>query len=1427
MQQDTNKWSKTVFRVRGLPLSITSFDEVAQLVYDGICPPGPMPSVYSLSTSLNPRANPTTKVATIMFKSIPPMIQSSPDAGEWHIQLRNGSLACDLILDVHFLGMTPLSDVTPLYHTYDCIAISGLASHALGSWQPKGGDKTFMWIRDELPKEIRGIRTIIYGYDSKLQESESTQMIPDLAKQFIDILQAYGWGSRSGKPLSFLAHSLGGLVLKEALVRLASESNEEYSCILDLVLGAIFFGVPNLGMEQNHFRTVVRNNPNQGLIDDIRRYSPYVVGLNERFFTTHRLNERIKCFWAYELLQSPTLTITHSGETSMTGSTALLVSPESATYRFHETDVPSTIAVQATHSDMVKYPRDFHTLHIIISKISQILENHQSYGREDTLMKECQRTFSAQKSEDPAPSQFDMRAELTAFRRLSTVNENEENGFLSTGFGTITAFCNDLQARQEHEQNLMHLRRLEPFLKAVKEFEDLNNELGISYGDCPFTAYTWGPMSFVLRATCAYHDIFDCILNVYQELGDEIPRLGTLQSSICSKPFFKEILAQTHKDILWFHAELLSRLKRRGWKKTFRASWASFTYQLQPIKDNLHRNKRLIENNVSLVEFQQIQDLRSGALQTFQTNASAQFLFHRATVMQWLGSYDCRIQHEKHQKIRSVCKSPGVWLVNDPQLRTWLAPESEAPLLWLNGVPGAGKSVLASIIIDEAQRDSNNTVLFFYCKFGDGTRNSFISLVRSLLSQLLTHNPGILPILYEKASLSGDVLLTSASVAEEILQIALSSCEKTCMIIIDGVDECGRDDRKAITTFFCALVDAVPAEEKGCVRCLFVSQDDGIARRNFQGIPFIKIRNENQSDLEEFGYTWQKQIEEKFGNLRSKGYHISRILSARARGMFIFAELFAKFLIGLPDYATLAAQLDPAKLPISLDSVYERILERIFEDTTGRGSGSDTFRQALGWIVCARRPLRWAEIQGALCIDLETQKLNQERKVVDSPKHLFASLVEVQADGTVELVHNTAGEFLIRKGLVQKREADYGMTVLSLGYLALPQIDKNLSDEDVRIDLISGIHAFYDYASACWASHLLDCITDSKSGNKLIDLRESLETFVEVHWSPEHKPLSNIKRIQDSLKPFKASTMYDHITQAVGWARKQSSKHGQGPTQDEPLDIWRVTQKIRSVLESFQISRLPENDQELLKFYGDRWFKCPRVNCLHYYRGFDTLEKRQHHINKHERPYLCYVPGCHMEVFGYPAAKDLKKHLLKYHGIDLSEGTDLLEFPSPSNRDTVSQVETPATYLCLDCGRKFTRKHNLMNHTRSHKGEKPHSCGICGADFARQADCERHKRGHEQGKRFTCIGDLRNGHSWGCQKSFGRQDNLITHYRSQTGQRCIRPRLEEILQDGGNIELVSTHKLFEDEAGENADILRAVGRSLPTIGELCRLCGLD
>ncbi|TRX90263.1 hypothetical protein FHL15_008808 [Xylaria flabelliformis] len=1339
---------KTVFRLRGLPRSVKSPDDVANLVSKSL---GDILAhdvrVFSLATNLGFGNNSPSKVATLMFSTIPSIIRDKNSKNEWETIIPGPETGHILVLDTHFEGMTTINDVDYLSHRFDCIAISGLASHPFGSWQPKNSDKTFMWIRDVLPKHVYGIRAVVYGYETRLAESRSFERIKDLASRLIALLTTYGWGSRSSKPIIFLAHSLGGLVLRDALRQLSDSSTAEYKTLSRLFRGALFFGVPNLGIEQDSFQTIVQGNPNDTLIDDIRHGSNYLRRLND-YFSRNPIEAHFKQFWAYETLESPTVVVcddsesrcmlstnksqrTSRGEINQNGPRAILVSRESATLRSIESNSSVTFPIKATHSDMVKFTRESPDYHIVVSKISSIVNdnpsndsqryNHQNYASHQAAETRTDQTRSCDVEEN-------MTAELQVFRRVSGLTAAEETKFQNLTFDTIQTIIRDIQLAQEERQSLMYMQRLEPVLISMKQFSDVTEAIGVTFGLCNPMVYVWVRLKQNL-VTSLHPDIFNCLLDAYQEIGEQIPNLQIYQERIASNRDLRHILVFIYSDIMWFHREILRQVKQRGeydkfgsytaktdivlgWKTLFISTWGDFATCLDQIKANISRSHRLISGDVSFKEIEEIRNLRASSLHTFKMNKTAEDISHRATIRQWLSSYNCEAEQARHRKTRSICQSPGSWLLKDSRFLNWSTPEfCSYPFIWLNGIPGAGKTILASIIVDHLQHIPGATVAYFYF---------------------------------------------------------LSSCEKT-YIIIDGVDECGHNDRDEIAEVFRTTIEDLPAEAAGSVRCAFISQDDNNARRNFRDLPAIKIVDENQDDLKDFAKQRHKAIEDKFGPLKSNDCYISAILVARSRGMFIFADLFAKYLEAQLSRAALLEELDPSKLPVSLDHVYTRILERVFE--TRNGTSVAAIRQVLGWITCARRPLKWAEVQGAVCVDFDNQVVDHERMLSDSPKDLFASLIEIKEDDTVELVHETARVYLC-KHLIDFREVNYSLAMVSIGYLTLPQLDMDQQEGDESYsNLVNGTYSFYDYASACWAMHLQEGISELKPSAELTQLLESLETFIEIHWSRTHKPLQDLKRVRSSMESVKTSECFDKIVYAVGWAKRQSSKYGQGPSPDEALDLWQVTKKVRSVLEDARPS--DDEEQKLRRFYGLHWFKCPRVNCLRYYQGFSTLEERQHHLNKHERPFLCYITGCHMEVFGYATSNELKQHLLKYHGIGSYDDTSDTEFPDPPKRKAVTTVISESKYECTECDKKFTRNHNLRNHLRTHQGLRPHL------------------RDHFLGK----------------------------------GKSCIKPYLEEKMQDSSEGSK-SDAKLFDDQFGETADTLRTVGNSLPPFQEFLRLCGL-
>lgn len=194
-----------------------------------------------------------------------------------------------------------------LVSVVSCLIISGLASHPFGSWQPHGRDKSFMWIRDELPRRLPGVRFLVYGYDTALCGSTSFQVIPDLAISLVQTVKAIGWSAPSAKPVLFLVHSLGGIVLKKTLVILAGGDHQERA-VLAKIKGDIFFGVPSQGMNMSDIFEMLGNQPNIDLVSGLSNQSHFLPRLDEQFGNISYL-QRLQFFWAFETKVTPSVEV--------------------------------------------------------------------------------------------------------------------------------------------------------------------------------------------------------------------------------------------------------------------------------------------------------------------------------------------------------------------------------------------------------------------------------------------------------------------------------------------------------------------------------------------------------------------------------------------------------------------------------------------------------------------------------------------------------------------------------------------------------------------------------------------------------------------------------------------------------------------------------------------------------------------------------------------------------------------------------------------------------------------------------------------------------------------------------------------------------------------------------------------------------------
>ena len=160
----------------------------------------------------------------------------------------------------------------------------------------------------------------------------------------------------------------------------------------------------------------------------------------------------------------------------------------------------------------------------------------------------------------------------------------------------------------------------------------------------------------------------------------------------------------------------------------------------------------------------------------------------RDRILEWLKGPEPSTNHHAAQKKKEAgtCE----WLLNSTQFKAF--GEGDNQLMWLHGIPGAGKTVLTSTVVEHLSGASFKRiqmVIYYFFDFTDNHKQTCHGCLRSLVRQVCSQSaslPAKIEALYDEckgASPSADQLLeTLVSLLEQI---------PLTFIIIDALDECG------------------------------------------------------------------------------------------------------------------------------------------------------------------------------------------------------------------------------------------------------------------------------------------------------------------------------------------------------------------------------------------------------------------------------------------------------------------------------------------------------------------------------------------------------------------------------------------------------------------------------------------------------------
>lgn len=237
---------------------------------------------------------------------------------------------------------------------YDCrdatmniCFVHGLTGNRRSTWTASG--QSAPWPQTLLPPKLSKTRVLTYGYDAYILRKFVVSMngLVDHAKNLLnDLTTERTSSSASHRPIVFVAHSLGGLVCKEAVLLSRNNPEPHLRLIFEHTKGVLFMGTPHRGSWMAQWARIpatalgIVKSTNDTLLKVLRTDDMYLESVQDRFWSMVREQRSVgRGFEVTSFFEERPLPVA-----------GMVVPKESATLEGY-----NTMSVNADHRSMVKF----------------------------------------------------------------------------------------------------------------------------------------------------------------------------------------------------------------------------------------------------------------------------------------------------------------------------------------------------------------------------------------------------------------------------------------------------------------------------------------------------------------------------------------------------------------------------------------------------------------------------------------------------------------------------------------------------------------------------------------------------------------------------------------------------------------------------------------------------------------------------------------------------------------------------------------------------------------------------------------------------------------------------------------------------------------------------------------------------------------
>ncbi|KAF7555032.1 hypothetical protein G7Z17_g2472 [Cylindrodendrum hubeiense] len=855
------------------------------------------------------------------------------------------------------------------------------------------------------------------------------------------------------------------------------------------------------------------------------------------------------------------------------------------------------------------------------------------------------------------PVQEALEQAQKAFRKKLQDPRLYEEILATTTIDDVYKETSKIQANIAPSGKLRHLAKIKPLLDRLSEYA-LVIEVFIQVKP-DLLALIWGPIKIILMWSSQINAVFDKVADTLATIGHALPQFAVMAQTFETSDVVKAALALFYEDILDFYGIAFELFRKTRWKQLFHIIWAGYQTKINVVLSNLEKHSLLMRSEVTFLD---IKEAREARIQSSKHFTQAEGFQERQKYNGLKSRVTPNLYDDRLDWLRNRCVSGcDTWLFRDEEFCEWLDNSKNTIVwLWLQGIPGAGKTYLTAKAIDYT-REQHRTLFAFAAYLNKGSLCA-LSIIQSLIFQAAEDDRDFQSLLVESKERE---LQGNTGYVVGLLKTFLLTAGPT-YIIIDGLDEMEEFERQI-------LLHQLNELSKECedLRLLISSRaEDDIDRMLQHKATRIRVDIRNSGSIQAYvNRRCQDWVINHQLNPDTKSELLGLLspLSAKANGMFLYARIIMDNLEQMSSIEEIRRELKA--LPNDLTDAYHRIFHRINE---ARPQLRNKCRRVLGWIGCAPIPLTVLEMEQALSIDFNSEEPSELPQLITNINfvQMCGPIIEV-ADEKLQYVHFTVHDREIRN-YIDKATATRQLTMSFVAYLGSNVMDVDLDDEDIHENILAGKYRLLEYASFFWPK----LIQQTNDGDEVSHrLRNLLDGVIQQGRNYGFKRTTDLpeplyKNIPLQLKSPEVLTMVCETFQFHlddkrwdwNWSNSDSWVN---------LDPLTTSQMLVRIQEQHKTLVLDPAHVASLRFhYGTRLFRCTYAFCEHSYRGFETKRDRDAHVNNHGKPWKCSIPNCDFSTIGFSSKTRRDQHWLKVHlpapsqfetGLDDFENLDVAE----------------------------------------------------------------------------------------------------------------------------------------------------------------------